>query len=200
MEKSFMEALKHRRTYYAITNQSPISNKQIEELVDFAVTHVPSAFNSQSTRVVLLLGENHRKLWQIVKDTLRKIVPAEAFKATEAKIDGSFACGYGTVLFFEDQTVVKGLQDMFSAYKDNFPVWSLQTSAMHQLAIWTLLEDAGLGASLQHYNPLIDEEVRRTWNLPESWSLIAEMPFGLPVSEPGEKEYKPLADRVKVFE
>lgn len=200
MEKSFMEALKHRRTYYAITNQSPISNKQIEELVDFAVTHVPSAFNSQSTRVVLLLGENHRKLWQIVKDTLRKIVPAEAFKATEAKIDGSFACGYGTVLFFEDQTVVKGLQDMFSAYKDNFPVWSSQTSAMHQLAIWTLLEDAGLGASLQHYNPLIDEEVRRTWNLPESWSLIAEMPFGLPVSEPGEKEYKPLADRVKVFE
>lgn len=200
MEKSFMEALKHRRTYYGITNQSPISNKQIEELVDFAVTHVPSAFNSQSTRVVLLLGENHRKLWQIVKDTLRKIVPAEAFKATEAKIDGSFACGYGTVLFFEDQTVVKGLQDMFSAYKDNFPVWSSQTSAMHQLAIWTLLEDAGLGASLQHYNPLIDEEVRRTWNLPESWSLIAEMPFGLPVSEPGEKEYKPLADRVKVFE
>lgn len=200
MEKSFMEALKHRRTYYAITNQSPISNKQIEELVNFAVTHVPSAFNSQSTRVVLLLGENHRKLWQIVKDTLRKIVPAEAFKATEAKIDGSFACGYGTVLFFEDQNVVKGLQDMFSAYKDNFPVWSLQTSAMHQLAIWTLLEDAGLGASLQHYNPLIDEEVRRTWNLPESWSLIAEMPFGLPVSEPGEKEYKPLVDRVKVFE
>ena len=200
MEKSFMEALKHRRTYYAITNQSPISNKQIEELVNFAVTHVPSAFNSQSTRVVLLLGENHRKLWQIVKDTLRKIVPAEAFKATEAKIDGSFACGYGTVLFFEDQTVVKGLQDMFSAYKDNFPVWSSQTSAMHQLAIWTLLEDAGLGASLQHYNPLIDEEVRRTWNLPESWNLIAEMPFGLPVSEPGEKEYKPLADRVKVFE
>lgn len=200
MEKSFMEALKHRRTYYAITNQSPISNKQIEKLVDFAVTHVPSAFNSQSTRVVLLLGENHRKLWQIVKDTLRKIVPAEAFKATEAKIDCSFACGYGTVLFFEDQTVVKGLQDMFSAYKDNFPVWSSQTSAMHQLAIWTLLEDAGLGASLQHYNPLIDEEVRRTWNLPESWSLIAEMPFGLPVSEPGEKEYKPLVDRVKVFE
>lgn len=200
MEKSFMEALKHRRTYYAITNQSPISNQQIKELVNFAVTHVPSAFNSQSTRVVLLLGDNHRKLWQIVKDTLRKIVPAEAFKATEAKVDGCFACGYGTVLFFEDQTVVKGLQDMFPAYKDNFPVWSSQTSAMHQLAVWTLLEDAGLGASLQHYNPLIDEEVRRTWSLPESWNLIAEMPFGLPVGEPGEKEYKPLADRVKVFE
>ena len=37
------------------------------------------------------------------------------------------------------------------------------------------------------YNPLIDEEVRRTWNLPEHWHLIAEMPFGLPIGKPGEK-------------
>ena len=82
MEKSFKEALKHRRTYYAITNQSPISDKEIEEIIDFAVTHVPSAFNSQSTRVVLLLGDNHRKLWQLVKNTLWKIVTPEAFKNT----------------------------------------------------------------------------------------------------------------------
>ena len=102
MERSFMDALKNRRTYYSITNQSPVSTQKIEDIVNFAITHVPSAFNSQSTRAVLLLGENHKKLWQIVKDTLRKLVPAESFKATEDKIDGSFACGYGTVLFFED--------------------------------------------------------------------------------------------------
>ena len=46
------------------------------------VRHVPSAFNSQTTRVVLLLGESHKKLWQIVKDALKKIVPAEAFAKT----------------------------------------------------------------------------------------------------------------------
>lgn len=199
MEKSFVEALKHRRTYYAITNQSPISDEEIEQIVQLAVTHVPSAFNSQSTRVVLLLGDNHQKLWQIAKETLRSILPAEAFAGTEAKINGCFASGYGTALFFEDQTVVEGLQEAFSVYKDNFPGWALQTSAMHQLAIWTMLEDAGLGASLQHYNPLIDAEVRRTWNLPESWKLVAEMPFGLPAGEPGEKEFKPLSERMKVF-
>ena len=199
MEKSFKEALKHRRTYYAITNQSPISDKEIEEIIDFAVTHVPSAFNSQSTRVVLLLGDNHRKLWQIVKNTLWKIVTPEAFKNTEAKIDHSFASGYGTVLFFEDQNVVLDLQNRFISYKDNFPGWAMQTSAMHQLAVWTMLEDAGFGVSLQHYNPLIDEEVRRTWELPASWHLIAEMPFGMPAGEPGDKEFKELSERVKVF-
>ena len=91
------------------------------------------------------------------------------------------------------------MQEAFSSYKDNFPGWSLQTSAMHQLAVWTMLEDVGFGASLQHYNPLIDEEVRHTWNLPEEWHLIAEMPVGLPGQGPGEKDFKELDTRVKVF-
>ena len=68
-----------------------------------------------------------------MKDALKKIVPAEAFVKTEEKIDHSFACGYGTVLFFEDQKVVKGLQEAFPAYQENFPGWSLQTSAMHHV-------------------------------------------------------------------
>lgn len=199
MERSFKEALKHRRTYYAITNKSLIPDSEIEEIINFAVIHVPSAFNSQSARLVLLLGENHKKLWNIVRETLRKIVPQDAFSATEAKIDKSFMAGYGTVLFLEDETVVKGLQKSFPGYKDIFPQWSQQTSAMHQLAVWTMLEDAGFGASLQHYNPLIDDEVRRTWGLPEEWRLVAEMPFGVPVQEPAKKEYKPLEERVKIF-
>ena len=86
MQKSFKDVLKHRRSYYSITNQSPISDEEIERIINFAVTHVPSAFNSQSTRVVLLLGENHKKLWEIVKDAIRKIVTPEAFKNTESKI------------------------------------------------------------------------------------------------------------------
>lgn len=199
MIKDLKEAIKHRRTYYSISNESKVSDKEIQEIIDFAVTNVPSAFNSQSTRVVLLLGANHKILWNIVKETLRKIVPIDAFTVTEKKIDGSFASGYGTVLFFEDQDVVKGLQESFPGYKDNFPKWSQQTSAMHQYVIWTMLEGVGFGASLQHYNPLIDAEVKKIWNLPDSWELIAQMPFGVPTKEPGEKEFKPLEDRVKVF-
>ena len=61
MERNLKEALKHRRSYYALDSQSPISDEQIEEIIRFAVAHTPSAFNSQSTRLVLLLGEHHRK-------------------------------------------------------------------------------------------------------------------------------------------
>lgn len=199
MKRTFEEALAHRRTYYSISSESPVYDEEIVHAIREAVTHVPSAFNSQSTRVVLLLGEQHTKLWNIVKETLRKLVPEEQFYKTEEKINGAFASGHGTVLFFEDQTVVKGLQDNFPSYSGNFPVWSQQTSAMHQLAIWTMLEDIGFGVSLQHYNPLIDDEVRRTWDLPDTWTLIAEMPFGTPTAQPGEKEVKELTDRIKIF-
>lgn len=199
MERNFKEALKHRRSYYHISNSSPISDNEIKEIIDFAVMHVPSAFNSQSTRVVLLLGENHMKLWNITKDILKKIVAEEIFENTQAKIDHSFAAGYGTILFYEDMSVIEYLQQNFPTYHEKFPLWAQQTSAMHQLAIWTMLEDAGLGASLQHYNPLIDERVAQEWHIPSHWELIAQMPFGTPTEEPGKKEFQPLDKRVLVF-
>ena len=111
----------------------------------------------------------------------------------------SFKAGYGTVLFFEDEAIVKSLQEQFALYADNFPIWSHQTSGMHQLVVWTALEAEGLGASLQHYNPLIDDEVKKEWNIPSNWKLIAQMPFGNPTSPVGEKEFKPLEDRVKFY-
>lgn len=197
--RTFKEALKHRRSYYAINGNSPISDDDIKDILDFAITHVPSAFNSQSTRLVLLLKEHHHKFWNIVKEKLQKMLPEDRFIATKEKIEQSFDSGYGTILFFEDENVVKKLQENFPPYEAKFPVWSEQTSAMHQLAIWTMLEDSGLGASLQHYNPLIDEDVHRQWNIPENWQLIAQMPFGTPLKESEEKPKLPVSETVKTF-
>lgn len=200
MQKNVKGAIKHRRSYYALSNQSPISDQEIREIVNFAVLHVPSPFNSQSARLVLLLGKNHQKFWDLTKETLKKIVSAEAFSKTEAKIDKSFASDYGTILFYEDEKVVRGLQDAMPTYAEKFGQWAEHTSAMHQFAVWVMLEDAGFSASLQHYNPLIDEEVAKTWDIPSYWRLIAEMPFGVPVEQPGEKEFQPVEERVLIYE
>lgn len=199
MRRSFEEAMNHRRSYYTIGSDSPVLDEEVVHAIRQAVKNVPSAFNSQSTRIVLLLGEEHKKLWDIVKETLKELISPEAFAQTEAKIDNCFASGHGTIMYFEDTSAVKKLQEAFPAYQDRFPTWSQHTSAMHQFALWTMLEDLGLGASLQHYNPLIDREVRRVWNLPEEWELIAEMPFGIPTGEPGAKEFQDLSQRIKIF-
>ena len=113
MERNLKDALQHRRSYYELTPESPIDDAKIEEIIRFAIRHIPSAFNSQSTRLVLLLHEQHKAFWEIVKRTLQAIIPAEAFVATEQKIDRSFASGYGTVLYYEDTTVVRKLQEQF---------------------------------------------------------------------------------------
>jgi predicted oxidoreductase (fatty acid repression mutant protein) len=76
----------------------------------------------------------------------------------------SFEAGYGTVLYFEDQQTVEGLQKQFPAYAANFPIWSQQASGMLQYIIWTAFAAEGLGATLQHYSPLIDAQVG--WGLP----------------------------------
>ncbi len=199
MERTFEEALVNRRSYYNIGSDSPVQDEEIVRIIHEAVKHVPSAYNSQSTRIVLLLGEEHKKLWEIVKKVLKMMLTEEVFAKTEMKINTSFASGHGTVLYFEDVSVVDKFMEAYPLYSSNFKTWSQHTSAMHQFTIWTMLEDLGFGASLQHYNPLIDEEVKRTWHLPKEWNLIAQMPFGMPLSAPGEKKMKPLAERVKVF-
>ena len=109
------------------------------------------------------------------------------------------AAGAGTVRFFEDQTVVKGLQDKFPPYAENFPVWAEHADAMHQYAIWTALASINVGASLQHYNPVIDEAVARTWNVPASWKLRAQLVFGGIAAPAGEKSFEPVEARLKVY-
>jgi predicted oxidoreductase (fatty acid repression mutant protein) len=198
MANTFLEAVEARRTFYGLSKEEVVAPERVKALVEHAVKHSPTAFNSQSSRLVVLFGQESDKVWNITKEKLRKIVPAENFGATEERIDG-FAAGYGTVLFFEDQTVVENLQEQFALYAENFPIWSNQSSGILQFVVWTALVEEGLGASLQHYNPLIDEEVRSTWNLPKEWKLIAQMPFGKPTAQPGEKEFHPLDQRVKFF-
>lgn len=199
MSKTFWDAIKNRRSIYGFSAEKIVAEERIEELVKDAIVYTPSAFNSQSTRVILLFGDHNKKLWQLTVEALRPIVGETGINETKAKIDTQFASGYGTVLLFEDQTVVDGLIQQFPLYAESFPRWSEHTNAMHQLVIWTALEAEGLGASLQHYNPVIDDAVRKEWNVPPSWKLVAQIPFGKGLEEPGAKEISDIKARLKVF-
>lgn len=198
MSKQFLEALKKRRSQYALGKDLPLAEQEVTEIIKEAIRQSPSAFNSQSSRAVILYGAQHEKFWDIVKNELQKIVPAENFAPTEAKVN-SFAAGAGTVLFYEDQDVVKGLQENFALYADNFPIWSEHSTGIAQFAVWTALAEANIGASLQHYNPLPDAAVAAEWNIPASWKLRAQMPFGSHQGEFLEKEFMADADRFIVL-
>ena len=180
----------NRRSVYALGKNLPISEQDALEIIDNAVKYSPSAFNSQTAHAVVLLGDNHQKLWDITFEELGKFLPNEDAKtATKAKLDG-FAAAYGTILFFEDHDVVKGLQEQFPSYADNFPLWSEQSTGIASFAVWNALAEAGVGANIQHYNPVIDERVAKEWNIPTNLVLRAQMPFGEIVGEPAPIERK----------
>lgn len=199
MEKNFLEVLKHRRSIYALSDEVIVPEDKIIEIVKEAVRYTPTSFNNQSPRVVVLFGEKHKKLWSIVMETLRKMVPADKFEPTEKKISSSFASGYGTVLFFDDTKTTRDMMEKYSLYAENFPIWAEQSNGMLQLVVWSMLEEVGLGASLQHYNPLIDDEVKKTFGIPNEWKLIAQMPFGKPLAKAGEKTFLPIFERVMIL-
>lgn len=193
-----LTAYQKRRTQYALGNELPISREDVETLIKDVIKESPSAFNSQSSRAVILFGDNSVAFWnELVLEALRPLVPAESIAPTEEKLAG-FAKGAGTILFFEDQNVIQGLQEQFVLYADKFPEFSANSAGMAQFAVWTALANKNIGASLQHYNPVIDEAVKATYQIPASWQLSAQMPFGSNEQEITPKEYINDAERFVV--
>lgn len=195
---SFTSLVEKRRTIYHLGNKVTQSKEEITALIHDVSKQAPSSFNSQSSRIVVLYGDHHNKLWDIVTNALKAIVPAEAFDATKTKID-SFKAAFGSILYFEDEKVVEDLQAQFPAYAANFPKWSDQVHGITAYGVWLALAEANIGASLQHYNELIVAEVRKEWDIPANWTLKAQMPFGSIESSADPKAYIETDARFKVF-
>ena len=195
---TLQQAFDERRSIYALGNELPVEPQAIVNMAERVLLHTPSAFNSQSSRLVVLFGAEHQKLWDIAEEKLRVAVGDGDFSGSKQKLDG-FRASAGTVLFYEDKNVTESLQEQFALYADRFPVWAQQTSAMHQYAMWTELRTLNVGANLQHYNPLVDEDVAKAFSIPDSWELVAQMPFGNIVEPAGKKTYQPVNERMKVL-
>lgn len=187
---SIVTSLEKRRTYYNINKQLPVSAEQVVSTIEQVTELVPDAFNMKSARVVVALGEKHDQLWDEIYNVFGGKVPRE-------KID-SFKAGAGTVLYFYDENTVKALQEQFAPYAENFPVWANQANGMLQISVWSALRELGIGASLQHYNPVIDQKVKELFQVPQEYKLLAQMPFGGIVSEPDAKEKEDIRKRVVI--
>lgn len=187
---TILESIAKRRTYYAIRKEIPVPEDEVIRTIEEVTELVPDAFNMKSARVVVALGSRQDQLWDTIYDVFGGKVPRD-------KID-SFKAGAGTVLYFYDTATVRGLQEKFPRYAENFPLWANHANVMLQFTIWTALRELGIGASLQHYNPVIDAAVRELFDVPEDWKLVAEMPFGGIVEEPGAKEKEDIRNRVKI--
>ncbi|PWN88269.1 Nitroreductase [Acaromyces ingoldii] len=223
MADAFLDAVERRRTYYSLSDASPISDARIQSLVERATQHAPSAYNVQSARVVLLLGERHKQAWRTVAESYASTVPPsnsgtqqqeqreadeQARQARRQRTEKFGSETYGSVVFLENREDIEAQYVQSPDFKESkaFDVWSENATGMLQFAVWTALEAEGLGASLQHHvstYPAVGRALTEHLALPSSWQCTAMMPFGTPAGPPGrpgkEKPFKPIRDRVIIF-
>lgn len=189
----FLDAVAARYSAYSLDDgieEAGVSFDDVVETVRRIAPAVPSSYNSQTCRLIVLGGEDHRAFWSIVADVLRaKVDDEERFARTEAKLKG-FSDAAGTILFYEDDAGTEALIEKHPSYKDAFPVWAEHGDAMMQYAVWTGLYDMGLAANIQHYNPIIDDRVREAFGVPEGLRLVCQMVFGRPTG------YRPVKRRL----
>ena len=129
---AFLETVKDRRSIYSLSAESTIPDSRIEEIVRFAVTWAPSTYNVQSARAVVLLGDNHRKLWDIVKKQMAE-VPLDG--GMRGYMDGRIAGwrgSYGTVMWLEDQVALDGLAKKNPMVGPMLTEWSDHSNGIHQ--------------------------------------------------------------------
>ena len=152
----------------------------------------------QDIQAIILTGDNHRKLWdEIVHDTLKGIVPPEAFKRTEVKLN-TFSQGAGTILLFRNLDVIEQTKRDFATYAHEVDSWSWQNLGIVLVNIWNSLAEVNVGANIQHYNPLIDDKVKATWSVPDNLQLVGQMVYGGIASRPGVKARKSGDELVRI--
>ncbi|MBQ9271364.1 MAG: nitroreductase family protein [Alphaproteobacteria bacterium] len=192
------DSLSRRRSIYQLNDHLPVSEICFVETIEACVKHCPTPFNAQSARVAILFGKAHKLLWQNIWDSLQTVVSAKQSNSAKKKID-SFANSAGTILFFEENKTLMSLKKQFPQYAKNMRLWMQQANGMLQYMIWQTLSENEIGASLQHYNELIDKTVNKIYDLPKTWELVAQMPFGAIESEPMPKTFLPMEERVRVI-
>lgn len=188
---NYLDTMKKRRSIYAF-DETKMGNEEIKNLVGEVIRLTPDAFSMQSQKIVLLLDDKSVDFWKKVNQTFDNSINEEK--------QAGFEAAKGTILYFTDQQIVGKMMEQFPLYAENFPRWADHSNGMLQINMWNALAEQGLGASIQHYNPVIDQWVKEDYEIPDEWTLIAQMPFGTPGVRPDEKEFPPLDTMMKIFE
>lgn len=187
-----------RHSFYEINQNIPCSKDDITEMILKALELYPSPFNSQSSRLFVLYQNEHEKFWNLVEQELLNTAAQDKKEAIKTRM-ASFSSGFGTILYFVDMSVVHAQEKAMPLYAENFKNWAIQSSAMLQFMIWSAFADNNIGASLQHYNPLIDQMVEKTFNTDKSWELVAQMPFGGIKTIPQPHIVENLTQKISIF-
>jgi predicted oxidoreductase (fatty acid repression mutant protein) len=152
-----------------------------------AADHVPSAFDAQPWRVVVVC-DRHDEFWDGVIETIKCRLEGDRRERYLVRAQGMRAGGM-TLLIFEEIAL--------TGPRDNLTVeeardHASQSLGMLQLALWLTISAHGLATSLQHWQFLIEDVATAFVGLPaEGFRLVTFMPVGFPAEPPEPRAPRP---------
>jgi len=200
----YIKAVQYRRTVYPLTGESPISDDRIVEVVQEILAVAPSSYNIQPMRVAIMLGAEHKKLWQIIRDESLPLLAGageQVVNMMKGRFD-MFEAAYGSITFWDRTTTSTEAGQTHAAAAHMFPQWSEHANGMLQILVWTAVELEGLGANLQHMNmfPPAEAAIKKAFSLPDDWSLKANLNIGgMSTPQPERPAKLPFTETIKVF-
>src|SRR5690625_4746051 len=185
---AFLDLVEKRRSIYTIGTNSDYTKEEIAERIGDVRKEVRTAFNSQTTRGVVLFDEAKGKFWDHIYDVQKDVLGGDVWEMMSGTITGS-KNGIGTVLFFEDIDAVKQMPAQGirgETYKQN-------NNANAQYAVWLAFTEIYLVETLQNIKVIyvdgFDRVKKKIFDLPDSYEMLAQMPFGSIEQEAGEKDH-----------
>lgn len=111
MAQQYLQFIRQRRTYYSLCDASPVPDSKIIETVQDVLRNTPSSLNGRTSRIVVLLRDEHRKLWDMALDILSTLLPEEQWVIYEKKLKDRKAA-HGTVSTIHGQICAHSSHDL----------------------------------------------------------------------------------------
>lgn len=194
---NFNQLLDTRRSVYMLKNTSKINDNDLLNLLYENLKKAPSAFNTQPVFAVIASKEQHKFVWDSVSNALEKILSTEQFKKTKAKLK-VFENAYGTILLFKNTNDIEDIKKAYPGFANRQDFWGEQSFGIAAYTIWLTLADLGLGANMQHYDPLLDAAIEKEFKIPKGYVLEAEIVYGDIAINAEAKESKSQEELIKI--
>lgn len=200
----FLAAAKYRRTVYGLKNTSAIPDQRIQDILQEVLSFSPSSYNTQPLRIVHVTGAKHAALWDAIIAAGEPVLKGAGAEVWD-KMNSVFQMhknAYGTIAFFDSKDAIAAAGKTHASAAHMFDEFSLHSSGMAQILVWSALELEGLGANVQHLNaiPPVEEAIKKFLAVPSDWKLRAHMNYGdLAQPQPEVPQKLPINETLKVI-
>ncbi|MBC7240929.1 MAG: nitroreductase family protein [Anaerolineae bacterium] len=186
--------LVHRRRSVRQVLPAAISDETIERILEIA-RWTPSSYNSQPWHIVVV-RERLAELWDVIEAAGRQARAGRPVEKFLERLNGYRGASAVFFVFLDRAIVDEQLRITTYAPAERVESWARESLGMLQYAIWLAVVDAGLAASLHHFDSE-EEAICRFLEIPyPRFRLMGTMPVGLPAHEvpvPGRRPLNEIA-------